>query len=72
MYTVSFKMTDSATGVTVEARTRFPLPFWVRSRSQFVIGHFARIWCDEQARRYFGTDDAYATLSEVNGVSYAY
>ena len=72
MYPVTFTMTDSATGITVTARTRFLVPSWIRDRSQLVLAHFARIWCGEQARRYFGTDDVWVALREVNGVEYAY
>lgn len=71
-YPVQFKMTDNSTGVEVEGRTRFVLPSWVKSRSQFAIGYFARIWCEEMATQYFGTDDVSVALVSVNGIGYEY
>ena len=72
MHTADFTMTDTATGKTVRATTRFHLPYWVRSGGQVVVSHFARIWCDEQARRFFGTDDVTVRLNVVDGIKYAY
>lgn len=71
-YPVQFKMTDNSTGTEVEGRTRFVLPSWVQSRTQFTIGYFARIWCEEVATKYFGTDDVSVALITVNGINYAY
>lgn len=71
-YPVEFRMTDNSTGVEVEGRTRFILPSWVRSHSQLAIGYFARIWCEEVATKYFGTDDVSVALVSVNNINYAY
>ena len=71
-YPVQFKMKDNSTGTEVEGRTRFVLPSWVQSRTQLTISYFARIWCEDVASKYFGTDDVSVVLVSVNGIGYEY
>lgn len=72
MYNCNFTMRDKATGISITQNLGFDLPDWVRSRSQFMLGEFARMNAEEHARQFFGTDDVTVTMHVVNGVEYAY
>lgn len=73
MYNVDFTMKDLSTGIWVTMNLLCDVPDWVRcKRSQLIKSHFARIQCNEFARRFFGTDDVTVSLNVVDGVEYAY
>lgn len=72
MYNVNFTMRDCTSGVSLTMNHYCELPSWVRSHTQLMKSHFARVQLNEYARRFFGTDDVVVTLHYVDGVEYAY
>lgn len=72
MFNVNFTMTDDTTGVSITMNHYCELPKYVTSTGQIVKSYFARIWLDEYAKRFFGTDDVSVRLNVVDGVEYAY
>lgn len=72
MYNVNFTMEDVASGVSITMNHYVDLPDYVKSKTQLVKSHFARISCTEFAKRFFGTDDVIVRLNAVDGIKYAY